>query len=99
MQGDRVSICVIRIDSALLEHDFECAPSCLTPMQLFIMPANLIKYFKLPALSKQKFHFTIGHSTVVVAFCSSRRRWALLLQLSAPSICACSLYNPTPTES
>jgi len=44
MQGDRVGICVSQFDPALLERGFVCAPSSLTPMQSFIMPANLIKY-------------------------------------------------------
>ena len=65
MQGDRVGICVTQFDPALLERGFASAPGTLTSMQSFIMPVNLIKYFKLPATSKQKFHFTIGHSTVV----------------------------------
>jgi selenocysteine-specific elongation factor len=65
MQGDRVGICVTQFDPALLERGFACAPGSLAAMQSFIMPVNLIKYFKLPAMSKQKFHFTIGHSTVV----------------------------------
>ena len=65
MQGDRVGICVTQFDPALLERGFACAPGSLAALQSFIMPVNLVKYFKLPAMSKQKFHFTIGHSTVV----------------------------------
>jgi selenocysteine-specific elongation factor len=65
MQGDRVGICVTQFDPALLERGFACAPGTLTSVQSFIVPVNMIKYFKLPAISKQKFHFTIAHSTVV----------------------------------
>ena len=55
------------------------------------------RYFKLPALSKQKFHFTIGHSTVV----GSVLFFAPPLGTAPAAFGAEHLYlfplNPTPT--
>lgn len=65
IQGDRLGICVTQFDAKLMERGIICTPGYANTTFCAIIQLNKIKYFRGFINSKAKYHFTIGHTTVL----------------------------------
>lgn len=64
-KGDRVGICMTQLDPKLIERGIACAPKSVGTMKTVIARVEKIRFYKKGVKTKQKFHITIGHSTVM----------------------------------
>jgi hypothetical protein len=64
-QGDRVGICVTGLDPSNIERGVLAAPNSVPLLSSAICLAKKVRYFQQTCRSKQKFHISIGHTTVV----------------------------------
>ena len=64
-QGDRVGICVTGLDASTIERGILAAPNSVPLLSSAICLVKKVRYFRHACQSKQKFHITIGHTTVV----------------------------------
>lgn len=64
-EGDRLGICVPQLDPKQLERGLICHPNYVSVMWAAIVRVHRIKYFKGKIRSKDKFHISIGHETVM----------------------------------
>eukprot|EP01112_Ceratiomyxa_fruticulosa_P010457 TRINITY_DN2771_c0_g1_i3.p1 TRINITY_DN2771_c0_g1~~TRINITY_DN2771_c0_g1_i3.p1 ORF type:complete len:546 (+),score=96.05 TRINITY_DN2771_c0_g1_i3:121-1758(+) len=65
IQGDRVGICVAQLDAKLLERGIIASPKSVPTMLGAIVSINKVRFFKSEVKSKQQFHITIGHQTIM----------------------------------
>lgn len=56
-----------QFDPSQFERGYVCGPSTLTSVYAAIVSIHRIAYYKLPITSKQKFHVTMGHDTVMAS--------------------------------
>ncbi|KAJ6629747.1 Selenocysteine-specific elongation factor, partial [Pseudolycoriella hygida] len=66
-QGDRIGISITQFDAKLLERGLIAAPKYVKLSTVAVIKLNKIKYFKGKIVSKSKFHFSVGHSTVMAS--------------------------------
>lgn len=66
-QGDRVGICVTGLDPTAIERGVLAAPGSVPLLSSAIIMAKKVRYFKQACRSKQKFHISVGHTTVVAS--------------------------------
>ncbi|CAM9216778.1 unnamed protein product [Ectocarpus fasciculatus] len=64
-QGDRVGICVTGLDPSAIERGVLAAPGSVPLLSSAICLVKKVRYFKQACRSKQKFHISVGHTTVV----------------------------------
>ena len=64
-QGDRVGICVTNFDARALERGVACSPKAVPRIGAAVAAVNRVRLFKGDVRSGDKFHLTIGHSTVM----------------------------------
>eukprot|EP00164_Ancoracysta_twista_P006409 GFYU01008920.1.p1 GENE.GFYU01008920.1~~GFYU01008920.1.p1 ORF type:complete len:551 (-),score=131.98 GFYU01008920.1:16-1668(-) len=64
-QGDRVGICVPSLDPKLIERGIASDVGTVPTFQSVIACVKKIRFYKGDVLSKQKFHVSIGHVTVM----------------------------------
>jgi len=65
-QGDRVGVCVTQLDAKLLERGIACTHGHVTLVSAALVSVRQIRFFKSACKSGSKFHFTVGHTTVMV---------------------------------
>lgn len=63
--GNRAGICLAQADSSKLERGILCAKNSVKSINCAVIRLNKIKYFKRPIKSKEKFHISAGHETVM----------------------------------
>ncbi|KAI9034129.1 eukaryotic elongation factor [Hyaloraphidium curvatum] len=64
-QGDRVGLCVSQLDPDVMEKGLAASVGAVTTIHAAIVSVQKVKYFKGPVASKAKFHFSLGHETVL----------------------------------
>ncbi|CAB4054742.1 selB [Lepeophtheirus salmonis] len=64
-QGDRIGICVTQFDAKLLERGIVSTPKTVPIVYAVILQLNKIAYYKSDICTKSKFHFCLGHETVL----------------------------------
>lgn len=64
-QGDRVGICVTGLDPSAIERGVLSAPGSVPLLSSAICLVKKVRFFKQVCRSKQKFHISVGHTTVV----------------------------------
>lgn len=64
-QGDRAGICVTQFDPKLLERGLVGTQGVIKTAFGVIAKVSKISYYKLPIVTKAKFHVSIGHETVM----------------------------------
>ncbi|KAI9208924.1 eukaryotic elongation factor, selenocysteine-tRNA-specific [Polychytrium aggregatum] len=64
-QGDRVGICVTKLEPSLVERGMLAAPGSVIFAHAALATAKRIRYFKPEIASKTKIHVTIGHETAL----------------------------------
>ena len=65
-QGDRVGVCVTQLDAKALERGIACSHGHVTLVSSAIVSVRQIRFFKGACRTGAKFHFTVGHTTVMV---------------------------------
>ena len=65
-QGDRVGVCVTQLDAKSLERGIACTHGHVTLIHSALVSVRQIRYFKAACKTGSKFHFTVGHTTVMV---------------------------------
>ena len=60
-QGDRIGICVAKLDSDLVERGIMCSPQSLKSTELIVAVVRKVIYYQEAVKNKAKFHITIGH--------------------------------------
>ncbi|KJE92525.1 selenocysteine-specific elongation factor [Capsaspora owczarzaki ATCC 30864] len=63
--GDRAGICVTQFDASTLERGYACAAGAVIFAHALIARVDKVRFFKLPVLSKSRFHVSMGHETVM----------------------------------
>lgn len=66
-EGDRVGLCVSQLDPKQLERGLVCQPNYIPLMLAAIVKVQRIKYFQGHIKSKDRFHISIGHETVMAS--------------------------------
>ncbi|KAK3913897.1 Selenocysteine-specific elongation factor [Frankliniella fusca] len=64
-EGDRLGLCVPQLDPKQLERGLVCHPNYIPFMWAAILRVRRIKYFQGSVKTKDKFHISIGHETVM----------------------------------
>eukprot|EP00049_Salpingoeca_infusionum_P016750 m.346502 g.346502 ORF g.346502 m.346502 type:complete len:480 (+) comp16143_c0_seq3:473-1912(+) len=64
-QGDRLGLCVTQFQSSMMERGVVCTPGSMSPMTVAVAKVQKIRFFKQACQSKQKFHISVGHTTVM----------------------------------
>lgn len=64
-QGDRGGMCVTQFDPKKLERGLVCSSGALSTIYAAVVSISKISYFQQPIKTKNKYHVTIGHSTVM----------------------------------
>ena len=64
-QGDRGGMCVTQFDPKKLERGLVCSPGALPTFYSAVVSIRKIAYFQQPIKTKNKYHVTVGHSTVM----------------------------------
>ncbi|EAL72543.1 hypothetical protein DDB_G0270386 [Dictyostelium discoideum AX4] len=65
IQGDRVGVCITQLDSSLLERGLVCSNNSIPLLSSALISIEKVRFYKQQVNSKQQFHITIGHSTVI----------------------------------
>ena len=65
VQGDRVGVCVTQLDAKALERGIACTPGHMHFVHVALLSARQIRFFKSACKTGSKFHFTVGHTTVM----------------------------------
>ena len=65
-QGDRVGVCVTQLDAKALERGIACTQGHASMISSALVNVRQIRFFKTPCKTGAKFHFTVGHTTVMV---------------------------------
>ncbi|KAN0008579.1 hypothetical protein ACTFIU_009303 [Dictyostelium citrinum] len=65
IQGDRVGVCITQLDSSLLERGLVCSNNSIPLLSSALISIEKVRFYKQQVSSKQQFHITIGHSTVI----------------------------------
>ncbi|CAI2364221.1 unnamed protein product [Moneuplotes crassus] len=65
LKGDRVGICVAKLDPKDLERGIVCAPGKSNHFTIALAKVARIRHFKSEIPSNTKYHITIGHQTVL----------------------------------
>ena len=76
-QGDRVGVCVTQLDAKMLERGIACTHGLVTLISSALVSVRQIRFYKAVCKTGAKFHFTVGHTTVMVTamfFGPPRRR-------------------------
>ena len=66
VQGDRVGVCVTQLDAKALERGIACTHGHVTLISSVLVSVRQIRFFKAHCKTGAKFHFTVGHTTVMV---------------------------------
>lgn len=64
-KGDRVGICVSKLDPKELERGLVCAPGKANHFTTALTKVSRIRHFKPDIMGNTKYHITIGHQTVL----------------------------------
>ena len=64
-KGDRVGICVAKLDAKDLERGLVCAPGKIKHFSLALAKVSRIRHFKHDVMTNAKYHITLGHQTVL----------------------------------
>mmetsp|Transcript_19889 Transcript_19889/g.59445 ORF Transcript_19889/g.59445 Transcript_19889/m.59445 type:complete len:323 (+) Transcript_19889:26-994(+) len=67
VMGDRLGMCVTALDAKTIERGVVCAPGSLPAMTAAVACVEKIRFFKSAVKTKQKFHLSVGHATVMCA--------------------------------
>jgi selenocysteine-specific elongation factor len=62
-QGDRAGICVVNLDSSLLERGIACTPGTVPTISAGLALVKKVRFFKGDCSTGSRFHVTIGHVT------------------------------------
>ena len=65
-QGDRVGVCVTQLDAKAMERGIACTHGHVTLVSSALISVRQIRFFKAVCKTGAKFHFTVGHTTVMV---------------------------------
>jgi len=65
-QGDRAGVCVTQLDAKALERGIACTHGHVTLISAALVSVRQIRFFKAGCRTGAKFHFTVGHTTVMV---------------------------------
>jgi selenocysteine-specific elongation factor len=84
-QGDRAGICVSNFDSKLLERGVAAAPGAVQLLKGAIALVRKVSYFPGKLAGGNKFHISVGHSTVMatVTFWGARELMATTMESNA----------------
>lgn len=64
-QGERVGVCVTQLEPRGIERGLACAPGLVPPARLLLARVERVRWYRQPLRSRQRFHLTVGHSTVM----------------------------------
>ena len=64
-QGDRAGVCVTQLDAKALERGIACTPGYMHFISTAVVNVRQIRFFKATCKTDKKFHFTVGHTTVM----------------------------------
>jgi len=64
-QGDRAGVCVTQLDAKALERGIACTPGYMHFISTAVVNVRQIRFFKAACKTDRKFHFTVGHTTVM----------------------------------
>jgi selenocysteine-specific elongation factor len=64
-QGDRAAIRVSNLEPSLMERGIACSENAVSSHSTCIISVDPIRFFKETCKTGQKFHVTVGHSTVM----------------------------------
>lgn len=64
-KGDRVGICVAKLDPKDLERGLVCAPGKTNQFTVALAKVSRIRHYKNEIMGNVKYHITIGHQTVL----------------------------------
>lgn len=64
-KGDRVGICVSKLDPKDLERGLVCAPGKISHFTVALARVARIRHYKNEIMGNMKFHITLGHQTVL----------------------------------
>lgn len=64
-KGDRVGICVAKLDPKELERGLICAPGKISHFNTALAKVNRIRHYKGEVHGNMKYHITLGHQTVL----------------------------------
>lgn len=65
--GDRIGVALPSLDAKIFERGIVAAPLSVPTVSAVVGRVEKIPYFKEECISKEKFHVTIGHSTVMAS--------------------------------
>lgn len=65
--GDRIGVALPSLDAKAFERGIVAAPRSVPTVHALVGRVEKIPYFKEDCLSKEKFHVTVGHSTVMAS--------------------------------
>lgn len=77
--GDRIGVALPSLDAKTFERGIVAAPRSVPTVHAVVGRVEKIPYFKEECMSKEKFHITVGHSTVmasVMFFGSAVEPWS-----------------------
>ncbi len=99
VQGDRAGICVSNLDSKLIERGVAASPGAVQLLRGAIVLVRKINYYSGKLVGGQKFHISVGHTTVMatVTFWGARELLMSSFSQSSPPTVAASKPPATTT--